>query len=223
MQAQELRATQQAERGEWASLFNAAFSQSRNAMALLDEHRRMVDVNGAYLALSGYRRNELIGRPVYELIVGGPVASERQWRSGLAKGRFTGDAELRCADESTVRVQWAATTEVVTGRRLVLVVALSTSRWGAAFRRSPKVERLPRQSLTGRELEIVRLVALGATAREIADELQITHDTVRTHARNAMMKTGARSRAQLVAKAMGEGLILAKRTTPPPPQGERLA
>ena len=52
----------------------------------------------------------------------------------------------------------------------------------------------------------MRLVALGQTGPEIADELGIAHDTVRTHVRNAMDKLGARSRAHLVAKAIGEEL-----------------
>jgi DNA-binding CsgD family transcriptional regulator len=51
-------------------------------------------------------------------------------------------------------------------------------------------------------------VALGRSGPEIADELGIAHDTVRTHVRNAMTKAGARSRAHLVARALGEGLIL---------------
>ena len=42
--------------------------------------------------------------------------------------RFTGEAELICADGGHVKIQWAANAEVVTGRRLVLFVALSTSR-----------------------------------------------------------------------------------------------
>ena len=198
--------------GDWGKLFGAAFAQSRNAMALLDGDRRIVDVNGAFLALLGYQRRQMLGRPMWEFVVGGPAVNAREWRSTLARGRFTGESHVRCADASEVHVQWAGTSEVVTGRRLVLFVALSTSRWGRAFRR-PQTDAPTlgtRQPLTPRELEIVRLVALGSTAREIAEELQITHDTVRTHARNAMLKTGARSRAQLVAKAMGDGLILAK-------------
>ena len=47
------------------------------------------------------------------------------------------------------------------------------------------------------------------TGPEIADELDICRDTVRTHVRNAMTKLGARSRAHLVAKALGDGLVLA--------------
>jgi len=192
---------------EWAGLFRTAFTQSRNAMVLLDSQRRHVDVNGAYLKLLGYRRDDLIGRPVYQFIVGGPMLSPAEWRARLAEHQFTGEGQLVCADHSTVAVQFAAATEVVTGRQLVLFVALSTSRWGPRFRRTMPREHEP-VALSRREREVVRLVALGATGPEIAEELQIAHDTVRTHARNAMEKVGARSRAHLVAKALGEGLVL---------------
>jgi DNA-binding CsgD family transcriptional regulator len=107
-----------------------------------------------------------------------------------------------------IGVQFAATPEVVTGRRLVLFVAVTTSRWGRHFRRDLEAEGdgVP---LSQREREIVHLVALGQTGPEIADELHIAHDTVRTHVRNAMVKMGARSRAHLVAMSMGEGHALA--------------
>jgi DNA-binding CsgD family transcriptional regulator len=59
-----------------------------------------------------------------------------------------------------------------------------------------------------RQREVVRLVAAAETRPEIADRLQISHDSVRTHVRNAMTRLGARSRAHLVAKALGEGLVL---------------
>lgn len=193
--------------GEWAGLFSAAFKQSRNAMVLVDSHRCHVDVNGAYLKLLGCKRSELIGRPIYQFIGGGPLMSPAEWRAALRKGEFAGEAELRPADGSRVRVQWAATTEIVTGRRLVLGVALNTSRWGPRFRRTMTPEQ-ENAMLSAREREVVRLVALGNTGPEIAEELRIAHDTVRTHARNAMVKVGARSRAHLVAKALGHGLAL---------------
>jgi len=196
------------ERGtEWAQLFSTAFTQSRNAMVLLDDARQHVDVNGAYVKLLGYRRDECIGQPIWGFVVGGPLNSPAQWKAALAEGRFNGEAKLQSADGSTVAVQWAATTEVVTGRQLVLFVALSTSRWGPRFRRAIGPQQVP-IALSKREREVVRLIALGNTGPEIADELRIAHDTVRTHARNAMTKAGARSRAHLVAKALGEGLAL---------------
>jgi PAS domain S-box-containing protein len=191
----------------WPRLFAHAFAQSRNAMALLDEQRRHVDVNGAHLALLGYRRAELIGRPVYDFVAGGPLATPAEWRAAMAAGEFTGEAELVRAGGGTVLVQWAAGAEVVTGRRLILFVVVSTSRWGGRSR--PGAAREAREGeLTARQREIVRHVALGSSGPEIAAELQISHDTVRTHVRNAMATVGARSRAHLVAKSLGEGLVL---------------
>jgi PAS domain S-box-containing protein len=197
-------------RGEWAGLFASAFRQSRNAMVLADGAREFVDVNGAYLSLLGYRRRDLLGRPMYRFVVGGPLASPSEWKAMLSTGEFNGEAELRAAGGGTVAVQWAATVEVVTGRQLILVVALSTSTWGSSFRRAKSLAAKS-GTLSRREREIVHLVALGNTGPEIADELHISHDTVRTHARNAMLKVGARSRAHLVAKALGDGLILEQR------------
>jgi PAS domain S-box-containing protein len=193
--------------GEWASLFSTAFAQSRNAMVLVDSDRRLVEVNGACLKLLGYRREEMVGRPLFKLVVGGPQFTPAEWRERLATHRYTGEGRLLAADGTTVAVQYAATTEVVTGRKLVLVVTLTSSRWGARFRRVATPGHGPK-TLSAREREIVRLVALGNTGPEIADELRITHDTVRTHVRNAMEKADARSRAHLVAKALGEGLVL---------------
>jgi PAS domain S-box-containing protein len=187
-------------------LFTSAFTQSQNAMALLDSERCHVDANGAYIKLLGYRREELIGRPFYDLVLGGPLGSREQWARALAAGAFHGEAPLRSAEGGTIEVQWAATVEVITGDRLVLFVALSTSRWGGRFRRASldQEESVP---LSDREREIVRLVALGRSGPEIADELRITHNTVRTHVRNAMIKSDTRSRAHLVAKALGDGFI----------------
>ena len=171
-------------------------------MLLVDEHRRVVDANAACLRLIGRRGEEIRRRPVWELIVNGPLATEREWRAQLALRQFTGETELRYADGTGIPVQWGATTEIVTGRRLVLFVVISQSRWGSRFRR-PDVADSPAKALTAREREVVRLVAMGSSGPEIADELQITHDTVRTHVRHAMEKLGARSRAHLVAKALG--------------------
>jgi PAS domain S-box-containing protein len=190
----------------WAALFQNAFKQSRNAMVLLDEQRRHVDVNGAYVKLSGYPRNELIGREVGDFIEGGPRLSQRRWLATIARGEFTGEAALVRADNTTVTVQYAGHAEVVTGHRRVLFVALSTSRWGRHSRRN--ADDGTHDSLSARELEIVRLVAAGETGPEIADQLHISHATVRTHVRNAMTKVGARSRAHLVAKALGDGHAL---------------
>jgi PAS domain S-box-containing protein len=190
----------------WRSLFSGAFVQSKNPMVLLDERRRQVEVNGAYLRLLGYSRAALIGHPLFEFVIGGPVASSGEWRAALRRRQFTAVGDLRREDGGRVRVEFAGHPAVVTGRPLVLFVALSTSRRGRQLP-GPPADQPTATLLSARELQIVRLIALGANGPEIAEELHVTHNTVRTHVRNAMTKLGTRSRAQLVAKLLGEGLI----------------
>nr|WP_206067081.1 response regulator transcription factor [Nonomuraea sp. FMUSA5-5] len=64
------------------------------------------------------------------------------------------------------------------------------------------------ETLTPRERELVAWVATGRSNEEIARELTISPDTVRTHVSRAMVKLRARDRAQLVVFAMRAGLAL---------------
>ena len=53
--------------------------------------------------------------------------------------------------------------------------------------------------LTGRELEVARLVMTGKTNREIAAELFLSEKTVETHLSHAFAKLGVSSRAALAS------------------------
>jgi PAS domain S-box-containing protein len=190
-------------RDGWAALFVSAFRGSRNPMVLVDGDRRIVEVNASFMRMLGRPREALVGHHLYDFVDGGPIVTPGEWREALAQGRFHGNARLLHEDGTKIAVQWGGHTEVATGRRLILFVALNTSRWGNHFRRHRDHEPTAAK-LSNRELEVVRLVARGETGKEIAAELGIAHETVRTHVRNAMTKLGARSRAHLVAKALGE-------------------
>ncbi len=61
--------------------------------------------------------------------------------------------------------------------------------------------------LTDREREVMALAAHGFTNEEIAARLFLSPLTVKTHANRAMMKLGARDRAQLVVLAYRSGLV----------------
>ncbi|MEV7008835.1 response regulator transcription factor [Streptosporangium sp. NPDC051022] len=63
-------------------------------------------------------------------------------------------------------------------------------------------------TLTPREREMVAWVATGRSNDEIAAELVISPDTVRTHVSRAMVKLRARDRAQLVVFAVRSGLTI---------------
>src|SRR5205823_8719941 len=62
-------------------------------------------------------------------------------------------------------------------------------------------------ALTDREKDVLRLVARGATNRDIADELIITENTVKVHLRNILDKLQLRNRQQAAAYAVQEGLV----------------
>jgi DNA-binding NarL/FixJ family response regulator len=68
-----------------------------------------------------------------------------------------------------------------------------------------RAERL--QSLTGREREVLVQVAGGHSNDEIAERLEVSPLTVKTHVNRAMAKLGARDRAQLVVIAYESGLV----------------
>src|SRR4051794_12560451 len=106
----------------WAGFFWSAFSRSRNGMALLDDQRRLVDVNPALVALLHTRRDALIHHAAWERVVGGPLMTQGQWRVALGRDEFSGTADLARDDGATITVQFAGHTETVTGRRYVLAV-----------------------------------------------------------------------------------------------------
>jgi len=62
-------------------------------------------------------------------------------------------------------------------------------------------------ALTGREIEVLELVARGKTSREIGDALYISENTVKNHIRNILDKLGLHSRNEAVLYAVRENLI----------------
>jgi DNA-binding NarL/FixJ family response regulator len=62
-------------------------------------------------------------------------------------------------------------------------------------------------TLTRREREIVRHVALGSRNTEVAEKLQVTEGTVKTHLNNIFQKLGLRDRVELTLYAVRTGII----------------
>jgi DNA-binding NarL/FixJ family response regulator len=60
--------------------------------------------------------------------------------------------------------------------------------------------------LTERETEVLRLVAKGLTARQVAERLVVSHRTVENHVQNTLGKLQLHNRAQLVRYALEKGL-----------------
>jgi DNA-binding NarL/FixJ family response regulator len=84
-----------------------------------------------------------------------------------------------------------------------------TRRLIAEFAGRAKTPAPPRElgALTDREREVMALVGAGLSNEEIAGQLVVSPATAKTHVSRAMVKLGARDRAQLVVFAYEAGLV----------------
>ena len=65
----------------------------------------------------------------------------------------------------------------------------------------------PREPLTPREQEVVKLIAEAHTNKEIASILSLSEKTVESHRANLLRKLGMRDRVELVRYAIRKGLV----------------
>jgi len=185
----------------WQSAFRLLFETSVTPVAILDEERRLIDMNPAGLRLLCQTAAPLAGEPAEEVIAHADRArSEADWRRLLREGRLNGTRTLIRADGSEVEVLFAAVVESVAGERHAIYTLTPAGANGAGPEAEPE---LSSASLTAREAQVVRLIARGLDTSEIAATLHVSPNTVRSHVRNAMAKLGARTRAQLVAQVLG--------------------
>jgi DNA-binding NarL/FixJ family response regulator len=70
----------------------------------------------------------------------------------------------------------------------------------------PRRRSEPHHQLSERELEILRLIAEGASNRQIAGQLYLSENTVRTHLVHILGKLGLENRVQAAAYALRNGL-----------------
>lgn len=181
-------------------------------MCLVDEERLVVASSDAACRLFGTSREEAIGTDAGRQILGDdPGLGDKLWQQLRDTNELFAETLVAHADGRSLRVSYAGHGTTIDGRWHALMVVLSV-------RLQPDGEELIRtdkgasrrglqSTLTPRERDVIRRVAQGANSRQIANELCVSPATVRTHVRNAMVKTDTRTRAQLVAIVLGDGFI----------------
>jgi PAS domain S-box-containing protein len=174
-------------------------SSARQTRSLLDEQRIYLEANAALCELLGASRDEIVGAQADRFVAPEELTTlRREWRQLWESGDWVCERTLVRVDGSRIHCHYAARTGEIAGRRLAVVV------WIGAGSEEEAAPRVQLGGLTAREREVLSLVALGHTSAQIAEQLIISTETVRTHVRNAMAKTGARTRAQLVAMALAD-------------------
>jgi len=71
----------------------------------------------------------------------------------------------------------------------------------------PKKSENPEHELTKREMEVLSLIATGATNREIAEQLFVSEGTVKNHVSNILSRLGLRDRIQAAIFAIEHNLV----------------
>ena len=97
-----------------------------------------------------------------------------------------------------------------TGREMLIKAILSVhagTRWVSPNIQSQFADRVLRQPLTARELEVLRLLARGLTNREIANVYSISASTVKNHVNSLLTKLEVSDRTEAVSFCLTRGIV----------------
>jgi DNA-binding NarL/FixJ family response regulator len=160
------------------------FRAHRPAVTLLD--LRLPDMNGVE-ALVGIRKEFSDARVIMLTTFDGDVEIQRALEAG-ARGYM-----LKTMPP-TVLIEGIRTVDA--GKKLIPAEIVANL-----------AEHLSDESLTARELEVLRQMAAGDRNRDIGNRLFISEETVKVHVKHIMEKLGAADRTQAVAIALRRGII----------------
>ncbi|KAA0230893.1 MAG: PAS domain-containing protein [Chloroflexi bacterium CFX7] len=208
------------------------FDSMVDGVYAVDSGQHVVYWNAAAEGITGVTRDEVLGRRCYDVMAGTDLAGRCYCRSdcdtivcarrGEAVSSYDvlarpGDGRL-WINVSILPVCAAGFDEPlavhifrhISGPRMSPVLAEDALAAVSHYAGGAPVAR-PGESatdhLTPREIEVLRLIAAGASVRAIALELVISPATVRAHIEHLMNKLGAHTRLQAVVVAARRGLL----------------
>ena len=192
------------------------FDQSRNPMLIADDQRRWVTGNAAACQLLGIAPEDVPWHTIDEFTPPTQRARlEKLWEEFLATGVAEGWYQFQVPKRGLLPVEFSATANVLPARHLSVLIpteSVSPERAASALAGrvswNPVAESSGRVELTEREREVITLVAGGLHNEEMAAQLFLSTETVKTHVQHAMEKLGVHTRAHAVAVALVTGEIV---------------
>jgi PAS domain S-box-containing protein len=213
------------------------FSSTADGVFAVDGNQHIIYWSPSARALLGYTPREVMGKDCYQVIAGGdyqdhpycrrdcPVMASA--RRGEAVASY--DVQSRTKDGADVwlnmtivslpedvarkRVVVHLFRDVTTRRRaeeLAEEMIESVSRFTAGPPAEPEEVTPyppPGPNLTARELQVLKLLAVGTSTEAIARTLGVTRSTARNHIESVLSKLGVHSRLQAVVYATEHGLV----------------
>ena len=179
--------------------FAAAFEAAPDPMLLVDDDRAFVAGNRRARELLRVSPEELSAMRIDDITAGAEASArlDEQWAAFLRDSSRAGTFLVVAQDGSEHEVEFGSQASYEPGRHLSVLRPVADG-----TRRPPG-----RGRLSGREREVLRMLASGATASDVARQLFLSRATVATHVRNAMVKLGAHTRIEAVVIAMRDGEI----------------
>jgi PAS domain S-box-containing protein len=188
-------------------------------MFVTDDKQRIRSWSKAAQRMLGYEPSEVVGKLCYEVVTGThpdghpvcgtscPVTRNARRGRGTASYEVTAqasDGSPRYLDNTVIVIEGP--------QNSFRIIHLLRESCDSPPPRPPSGEpsldsmRLA-ETLTRRELEVLRLFAGGASLEQVASQLSISTFTARNHATNIEHKLGVRNRLQMVLEGMNRGLV----------------
>ena len=186
-------------------------------MLIADDQRRWITGNEAACQLLGISREEIPWSTMDDVTPASEQGRlEEQWEAFLGHGAAEGLYELFVPGREPVPVEFGAVANVQASRHLAVFMPLepeaSAAETTTSFIGGPAWSAIVkdgegRLALTKRERQVMTLVAAGGHSDDVASELFVSAETVKSHVQNALSKLGAHTRAHGVAIALVTGQI----------------
>lgn len=195
-----------AERGRVLQL-QRTFDRSLIPMLWVDNQRRYLDANAAARLVARMSLRELLELRIDDLTAEKDLPKLREaWDELVSSGTLSDRYLVTFKDGSSLSVFYAAIANALPARHLIVFVPAD---WPGdeLGELQPTAQAGSPGTLSARQLEVLRLVALGANAAQIAQELSISEATARTHVKHILERLGAKNRPHAVALAMCNGLL----------------
>jgi DNA-binding CsgD family transcriptional regulator len=180
----------------------AVFERTRNAMLIVNDARVFVDCNQASGLLLECPHDEIVGKQIDDFMFEEHRHKVEPIWSHFLSGNMgvEGVGKMCTAKATRITVEYSATPNFVPG--LHLSILMEQIQAPLSVPATPDGGRL-----SPREHAILVRIAVGESGPQIAAELFISPDTVRTHLQNVLVKLGAQTRPHAIALALQNGEI----------------